>query len=411
MKKSMLVGSLIMIMLVASSMTIFAVELEVACFPDQDSGFKAILEDFEEKYPNIDVKLKTNGFAEHHDNLLTKIAAGGDVPDVANIEVSYVGNFVEKGGFVNLLNSPYNAKQYKDNFIDYKWSQAMSHNGRLIAMPLDIAPATIFYRRDNLKKTSYQVEDLETMEDWIQAGLEFSKTGEDKFLVASAVSIYEMFARSGNYRYFNEEGECIVDSDKFVKAFTMAKKVKDLGLSAGANTWSNEWVTLFKKGNVLMEPNGAWLGGHLRNWIAPETAGKWGVTNLPNDLFVNIGGSFVGIPKDAEHKEAAWKFIKYVTTNRKPQLQQFEAANIFPTWKPAFDSPMFEKESEYFGGQKARKMWLNAARNIPEVVTSPHDSMAEDIVSSALQQVLQQDRDPKAALKQAERMIERRVRR
>jgi len=256
---------------------------------------------------------------------------------------------------------------------------------------------------------------MKTMEDWIEAGKKFAKDTDgdganDRWLIADAANIFNIFARSGENRYFDEDGNCIVDSERFVKGMKITKKIRDLGLDAGAPAWSNEWTAALKNGTVLMEPTGAWLGGHLKSWIAPKAKGKWRATDLPNGMYAQNGGSFAGIPQDAEHKEAAWKFIEFYSTNKDIQVENFKVADTFPSWKPAFNDPVMDQPVEYLGGQKARQMWVEAAKNVPNVVTNKNDMIAEQIVNSALSSVLDGSKDPKEALKDAKKLIERRTR-
>ncbi len=417
MKKSKRVSlSILVLMVMIGAMAFGKTTIDVACFPDQDSGFKSMLEGFNEKYPDIEVKIKVNGFAEHHDALLTQIAAGANVPDVATIEIGYIGNFVAKGGFVNLMDAPYNAGQYKKNIVPYKWAQGTTKDGRMVAMPLDIAPGTLYTREDRLNEMGYTIEDMVTVDKWLEAGLKFSQDLDgdgknDRWLVPNAQDLATMMIKSGEERYFDKEGKCLVGNERFIEGFKLAKKVKDLGLDGGIGAWTNEWYEAFKNGTILMQPSGAWLGGHLKNWMAPDTAGKWKALNLPNGLYINWGGAFMGIPERSDKKEAAWKFIEYAATNIRPQLEQFEASNIFPAWMPSFEDPMFEEESAFFGGQKVRKQWAEAAKNVPVIQTDKFDKMAETIVNSALTDVLENDRDPEEALEEAKRLIERRTRR
>ncbi|MGM0414802.1 MAG: ABC transporter substrate-binding protein, partial [Bacillota bacterium] len=212
----------VMVFVMAASLLLGSAELmaeddvttiTVAAFPDQDSGFEAILDDFHEEHPHIKVELEIADFDDHHQSLLTRIAAGSNVPDVANVEIAFVGDFVNRGGFENLTADPYNADRFKEDIIDYKWAQGTNdETGNLIAMPLDISPGTMFYRRDRLEELGADIDDLETMEDWIELGEEFAATTDEdnRWLFADAASVYEMIRRSGEFRFFNDEGEPII---------------------------------------------------------------------------------------------------------------------------------------------------------------------------------------------------------
>ncbi|WP_018247649.1 ABC transporter substrate-binding protein [Orenia marismortui] len=391
------------------------ITLKVSSWADE-AMVDVVIPAFEKKYPNIKVEPVITDIADHHNTLLTKIAAGAEVPDVAYVEIAHIGKFAAKGGFEDLNQAPYNAQQFKDGVVSYAWAQATTQDGKMVAMPTDIAPGTIFYRKDKLDELGVSIDDIKTMEDWIEVGKRFAKDRDgdgvnDQWLIADATNVYNMIAKSGEERYFDEEGNCIVDSPRFVKAFTMAKKVRDLGLDGKIGEWTNEWYATFKQGTALIAPSGAWLGGHIKNWIAPDTAGKWRVAELPNGMNVSWGGSFAGIPKDADHKDAAWKFIKFVATRQDIQLESFESADMFPSLTETYDAPIFDEEVEFYGGQKVRKLWAETAQNIPNVITNTNDAIARDILGSALTEVLENDKDPKKALTEAKQLIERKTKR
>ena len=416
MKKSFLIITIISFLLVFSMTSLASEDVTITVATWADESLDETITAFNEVYPNINVETEITAIADHHTALLTRIAAGSEVPDVAFIEIAWVGQFANKGGFENLLTNPYNAGRYEDNIVSYAWAQANTSDGKLVAMPTDIAPATIFYRRDKLEEIGMDIEDIDTMEDWIKAGKKFAKDldgdGEnDRWLIADATNIYNMYAKSGAGRYFDEEGNCIVDQPQFVKAFKMAKKVRDLGLDAQIGEWTNEWYATFKEGTALIAPSGAWLGGHIKEWIAPDTVGQWGAVSLPDNMLASWGGSFAGIPEAADEKEAAWKFIEFVATNPEVQLQNFDIANMFPALIETYTDPMFDQPSEFFGGQKVKRLWADTARQIPNVITNKNDVIARDLVGNALTQVLEGDVDPETALKSAKEQIERRIRR
>lgn len=411
------VGLILVLLLVALSVNMLAAEqitIKVATWADE--SLDEVIEAFNKEYPKIKVEPVITAINDHHQILLTKIAAKAEVPDVAFLEVQYVGNIVAKGGFVDLSKPPYNATRYKDKIVPYTFAQVTTDDGRLVAMPTDIAPATIFYRKDRFDELGIKIEDIETMDEWIEAGLKFAKDLDgdgkyDRWLLADAGHIFWMYMRSSTYRYFDKDGNILIDSPRFVKALTMAKKIRELRLDGQIQEWTNDWYAALREGKVLMQPSGAWLGGHLKGWIAPETGGKWRAANFPDGMYAFWGGSFAGIPEGAKHKEAAWKFIEFVSTRPKIQLMCFRIADMFPSLLETYDDPIFDEPVEFYGGQRVRRMWAEVATKVPEVITTQYDTIAQSIVSTALSQVLDNDRDPEDALKEAKSILERRIRR
>jgi multiple sugar transport system substrate-binding protein len=156
---------------------------------------------------------------------------------------------------------------------------------------------------------------------------------------------------------------------------------------------------------------GAWLGGHFANWLAPNTKGQWRAANLPNDAYAFWGGTFYAIPKKAAHKELAWEFIKFMTTTKSVQLQAFKDQDAFPALVEAQNDAFYDEPVAFFGGQKVRALWRAAVPKIPALEVNKHDSLADEIVTTELDKVLDQGKDIKTALADAKALIQRRARR
>jgi multiple sugar transport system substrate-binding protein len=253
-----------------------------------------------------------------------------------------------------------------------------------------------------------------TWNGYIEAGKKIKAMDKNIFLIANAADVawINIFASvgAGEGYYFDKSGKVIVDSSRFVRAFELAKQIRDAGLDAKIGAWTNEWYDGFKKGTVATQFSGAWLQGHLQNWMAPETKGLWRVQQLPEGLYGSWGGSFYGIPSASKNKAEAWTLIKYLTTNRASQIAAFKAIGAFPALLSAQTDPVFEEGVDFLGGQKARVLWREAARKIKPVEANKYDRVANEIISTALSQVLDEGKDIKAALAEAKTLIERRMR-
>ncbi|KFK53943.1 sugar ABC transporter substrate-binding protein, partial [Vibrio vulnificus] len=208
-----------------------------------------------------------------------------------------------------------------------------------------------------------------------------------------------------------KEGNPVVTSERFVHAFEVAKTIRDKGLDGGFLAWSNEWYEGFRNGTFATQLSGAWLLGHLNNWIAPETAGKWGVSHLPDGIYGRWGGSFLSVPTQSKHQDEAWELIGFMTTRRDIQLQHFAPIAAFPANSPPYDDPMFQDEVAFLGGQQARLLFADVAKTIKPVAPAKGDHVARSIIlENALMEVLDEGKDIKTALKEAERLIKRRTR-
>jgi len=388
--------------------------ITVAAFPAVDEIVKASLQAWQAKNPQVEVKVVGREYADHHTAMTTALATSTGLPDVMTIEYGYLGRFAQSGGLEDLDKAPYQIGQYATKWVAYALAQGRSPQQGQVAVPTDIGPGALFYRHDVLMKAKLNESDLtQSWEGFIQSGQKIKKdTGA--YLVAHARDVKDIVIRTGiptgQGVYFDEQGKSVIDTaPRFKRGFELAQKIRTQGLDAKVNAWSNEWGESLKRGTVTTQMMGAWLGGHLQNWLAPQTSGLWRSTVLPERIATSWGGTFYAIPKKAAHKELAWDLIQHLTLNSKQQQMAFEKFNAFPALIEAQNGDFFNQPVAFLGGQKARAEWKASAAQIKPTMVFKNDSVAEEIVNAELDLVLTKNKPIDQALKDAHRLVQRRA--
>ena len=401
---------------VAFATNVFAAStLTVAAFPAIDQIVKAAIPAWKKQHPDIDIKIVSREYNDHHNALTMALATSSALPDVVAIEVGFIGRFSEGGTLEDLSKSPYNINQYRNKLAAFSIAQVTMDNGAITAMPTDIGPGTLFYRKDILQNAGVTEADLtKSWESFIDSGKKIkAKTGA--YLLAHARDLKDIVIRADLRAdegvYFGKDNKILVDSPRFLKAFQLAKQARDAKLDAKINAWSNEWSEGLKRGSISTQMMGSWLGGHLANWLAPATKGQWRAVNLPEGTFASWGGTFYSIPKQAQNKTAAWEFIKFMSLTKEIQLSAFKSQDAFPALLEAQNDPFINEPIEFLGGQNARSLWRDAAARIKSVTVNKYDYAASEVINSELDKVLDQGKDIKTALNDAKALIARRARR
>jgi multiple sugar transport system substrate-binding protein len=389
--------------------------LTVASFPDLDRSAKAALELWRRERPDVEVKIASLQYADHHTAMTTVLATGSGVPDVMALDFRFLGKFAESGGLADLSKPPFDGMALADRFVPYAFAQGLNRNGQLVAIPTDIGPGTLLYRVDLLRKAGVSEAELtRSWESFIEAGRKI-KAATGAYLLADAADLRDILIRSGvqpgEGLYFDRQGRVLVDSPRFVRAFELGREVRRAGLDANAVAWTNEWTAGFRQGRIATQMMGAWLVGHLKNWLAPDTKGLWRSTLLPGGSYASYGGSFYAIPRLAAHKQAAWEFILFMTTRRDVQLNSLRVMDAFPALRAAHDDPVMEEPLEFLGGQKARLLWRDIAQKVPAIPVNKYDAMATDIIRAEFEQVISEGKDIPRALADARQLLEQRTRR
>ncbi|MEF1174679.1 ABC transporter substrate-binding protein, partial [Vibrio sinaloensis] len=222
-------------------------EIRFDGFPDFDSSLKVLLPEFE-KETGIKVDYLMNNHGDHHTKLTTNLATGSGAGDVIVVDVEKIGPFVASGGLVN-LSEKYSADKYAERFAPYAWAQGKGADGDVYGMPVDLGPGVMYYRTDIFKDAGIDLN--EAIKDWdsyIAAGEKLKAKNIQLIASASDVAQAIIFTTvpEGEGLYFDNDGNPVVTSERFVHAFEVAKEIRDKGLDGKILAWSNEWYEGFR---------------------------------------------------------------------------------------------------------------------------------------------------------------------
>ena len=389
--------------------------LIVAAYPAVDEIVKSAIPAWKRVHPNVDIKVVSRQFSDHHTAMTTALSTSFYLPDVMALEVGYVGRFAQGGGLEDLSRAPYDINRFRARWVPYAAQQATSRKGAVVAVPTDIGPGTLLYRADILAKAGVSEAELtRSWESYVATGAKL-KAATGAYLMAHARDMKDIVIRTGigpgEGLYFDDQSRVLVTAPRFVRAFELAREVRRGKLDARVGAWSNEWSEGFKRGTIATQMTGAWLAGHLNNWLAPATKGQWRAAQLPEGAFAGYGGTFFAMPRGApaEHKLLAWQFIQLMTLNRESQLSAFKSQDAFPALLETYDDPFFEQPIEFLGGQNARVGWRAAAKQISAVSVHKQDAFADEVINTELDKVLDRGKDIGAALADAERLLKQRA--
>lgn len=386
-----------------------AAEGAVVTFWWWDEAGEIWAEAYKEVKPEVQIDFVNTPFADAHDKLLTSFASGSGAPDVASIEIGRVGGFTAKGGLID-LKEVYDAGQYEQDIVQYKWIQGSTEDGRLVCMPWDIGPAGVWYRADLFGELGLPTEPEEV--EALLGGSE--KTWEDYFAVAAQVKEasegrVSLFADAGTDIYgaaYRQQGEGyqvgdqIVIEEKATRPFELAAKARRDGLDGDIPWWGAEWDAGMKDNVIAGMVIAAWMqGGLTRNH--PHTVGQWRVVRAPEANY-NWGGSFTAIPAQSKVADAAWDFVQWSCCTAEGQNVMFKQTGVMPAYKPAWADSFYDEPVEFFGGQPVFRIWTEIADNIPAIYRTPNDLQLDDIVAAELALVLNEDKDPVLAAMDAE---------
>lgn len=391
--------------------------LTIAAFPLMDEIARAAIPAWQALHPDVEQRILMRQYTDHHTAMTTALSTAVGLPDVMALEASFVGRFAQGGGLEDLRQAPFGIEAFRPRLVPYAYDQAIARSGAVVAMPADIGPGTMLYRKDILDRAGVPAEDLtRSWDSYVAAGARIkARTGA--YLIAHVQAIKDVLIadglKPGEGVYFDTESRVLVESPRFERAFEVALRARQQGLDAKVPAWSNDWGAGFKQGRLATELSGAWLVGQLNAFVAPETKGLWRAASLPGGAQAPYGGTFYAIARKSSpaRKRLAWRFIQLMTLDPQRQLEAFKSYDAFPALRDVHGDPFFSEPVAFLGGQRARLLWREDALKITALPVHKQNKFAEEVVQTELDKVLRGQKTIKAALADARLLLERRAKR
>lgn len=326
-----------------------------------------LIEQVSEQFPGVRINANKFNSETMEEKVITALASDSPLPDILVMD-DWVSNVIPSADkFYNLYDEPFNAAQYKDQYVEWKWKKAETADGEtLIGIPIDAGPTAMFYRADLFEAAGLPSDPDEVaalMADW-DGALEAAKQMKEKtgvYMFDFTCNLFWMMINQQEQGLVDENNEFIGDQDHVKEAFYTAASFSDyvFGMS---DMYGTEWGAALNNGDVAAYCSAIWTIDMLKN-NAPDTAGQWRVTSQPGGPG-NYGGSCMGIPASCEHPEEAFEVIMWLQ-NAQNQITQLEENSLFPTNLEALNSEEILSEDEFFGGQVVNSLFVDAVKNIP----------------------------------------------
>lgn len=366
---------------------------------------QAASEEFKKTHENVEFVFEEMGTDQVYTKLGTSLATGSGLGDIIQLEGEQLSGFANKypEGFL-ALDDVVN----KDDYLPVKIGE-VSANGKIVGFPWDAGPAALFYRTDYFEQAGVKAEDIVTWDDFIEAGKKVTATCKTpsgdpvKMLPVNPTStgLLRTLMTELNAGFFDAEGNTVVNSPEAIQAMEMSKKIYDAGIVMNYNDWA-AYEGVVVNESVATIPEAVWMIGTIKD-KGPQTAGKWGVMELPRftpdgSASSTNGGSNLSIPAKSPNAELAKEFITFALTDKALNADGFVNYGLFPSHIPSYESEVFSQPDEFFGGQKIYETFIRLGKEVPSINYTENFNEAMETGKAAVSKVLLEGNDPAATM-------------
>lgn len=335
---------------------------------------RLMIQAFEEKYPNVKVKIDESISTKDWNGSLSAAASAGKMPDV--FMLAQIPTALKNDWLLDLSDLAAKDKDFANvpNIV----KESASYNGKLYAVPFAQHFLGFFVNKDLFNKANLDVPQYGMTVDQFTnavksvtnvkngvAGLNHPYTFPDWYPPAANKDM-------GWYTYSN--GKYQLDGKEFINGVNLAKTVI-------ANGYAYETLKDDQKANFKgKDPEEVWEQGG----VALKWDGTWGTARMSEVLkfqwdFVGIPGGrtvvtndFVGISKSTKHAQEAYQFAKWMSFGKEGFLKRLEIAEkqrkVVNTLPIATDKEVLDKYFALLDVPGVRKAYQNLDNAIVEPV-------------------------------------------
>ena len=305
----------------------------------QVPAVEEIVKLFNKKYPNIKVKTELTPYGQYFQKLETA-ATGGALPDVMWMNGAHVEQYAE--GKVIL---PLSDLAKKDNFSLDNYPKSLidlyTVDGKVYGIPKDFDTTGLWYNKKIFDEAGVQYPD-ETW-DWNKLKEAAKKlTNKDKgiwgygALMGNQGGYYDFIWQNGGY-IISDDGKSVgFDQPEAIEALKYNISFIKEGLSpTQAQMTETAASELFSSGKIAMMFDGPWMVPEYKNNPDLNVA----VVPKGKQRAVAIHGLSNVIAANTKHKDAAWKFVQFLSSKEAAEVYA-KTGTVIPAYNGTQDAWM-----------------------------------------------------------------------
>ncbi|NEZ47387.1 carbohydrate ABC transporter substrate-binding protein [Clostridium niameyense] len=339
--------------------------------PKYNQSMDIAVKDFNKRYPNVEVKF----YKKSYEDILNNFGKSNnekEYPNIICLKDSDLSEFASKY-YKDILNLNSEIKPYIKDFIHYK-KNIIKINENYIAIPYDVEPVALYYRKDIFNKYNIDPESIKTWNDFIEVGKMIDKKSNSNvkmisFNLDDNSMLKILLNQLGTY-YFNYDNDVTIDKEDSNKAINLLKSIRNFNIVINNK---GDYRNVINNENIATIPSNCEFAHYLINKY-PNNSKKWGVIKMPafeqggKNSATTGGTSLVLIKSSKTNKDnLTLSLAKYITLSRRNLEEGFKQYGLFPSYIPAYECDVFRKQVNYFENMRIWMMFSSISKQIPNI--------------------------------------------
>lgn len=317
---------------------------------------------FEEANPDIKLRFVTLSENQARAKITASTAMGGGEFDVVMISNYETPQWAENGWLVNLSDYARQTPGYDENDFIPSLRESLSYEGSMYAVPFYGESSFLMYRRDLFEQAGIQMPRTPTWQQVAEAARQLD--GPDMVGIClrgkpgwgEVLAPLDTVINTFGGRWYDMEWNAQLNSPQVRDAVQFyVDLVRDYGEPGAAASGFGECATQFAQGRTAMWYDATSAVSVLEDPESSNVVGKVGYAMAPTVEKPNSGWLYtwaLGIPRSSDKKDAAWRFISWMTDKNYIKLvgEELGWARVPPGSRlSTYQIPEYQEASKAFG--------------------------------------------------------------
>ena len=361
------------------------------------AAYRPVIEQFERDH-GVHVDLQLFSERAMTARLQSALAAGAPVPDMVELMGGTLGTFVrgpvEDIQFLDLA-ARIRSSGLWDRVVRARFG-AWTNRGELLALPHDVHPVMLAYRKDLIDALGIDVDELKTWDDFARVGREVTKDLDgdgvpDRYMIdlldAGDTALRLLILQRGGH-VLDAEGRVAFESREVretIAWYIRATRGKTrIAFPAG---WGQTFAQSVTSGLALFYVCPDWRTFQFENDVQ-GASGKMALMPLPAWTTGGLrtstwGATAMAFPKRGRRADLAWELTQKLYYDPAALGERFAKLNILPPVADAWHEPQLAAPRPYFGGQSIGLAYAALAPQVPPEFISSYTATANNRLNEA----------------------------
>lgn len=374
-------------------------DLVLATFvKEQAAAYRPAIDQFEKQH-NVHIQVQVVDQEALRGRLQAALQAGAPVPDMVELMYGTLGTFtkgpIEDVGFVDLTDRV-RAENLPEKLVSSRFSLWTSR-GHIFALPHDVHPVMLCFRRDIVESLGIDVNKLTTWDEFCRVGREVVTKDLDGDGVVDRYMLdlppdggdaLRLLMLQRGVHLFSPDGQVTFDDDRAADVICWyVRQIQGKNQISVTCGWGQTLSRAMLDGRCLFYLCPDWRTMQISADI-PSLSGKLAVMPLPAWEEGGIrtstwGGCGLAITKACRNVDLAWKLAMWLYYDAEQLGPRFKATNIIPPLKAAWNQPELNESRPFFSGQKLGQLYAALAPQVPPDTYTAHTNDAVARLSEA----------------------------